>query len=136
MKKLFVFIFVILLFVALLILPAYAGTDQVMTDQKQSTITPTKTTVTHTVSANRVSMTAAAAVVRAAPAAGHYRYSLIIRNLDTTNTVYLGAASVTASTGFPLKAGETITLDRNDAAIYGICDTGLTAIVAYFEEGS
>ena len=93
-----------------------------------------RTSVGTAINVGQVGMTQTAAVIKAAPATGHYRYSIVIRNLDTANTVYLGEASVTSGTGLPLKAGEGISLDRNMAAIYGICGTGLTATVAYFEE--
>ena len=103
-------------------------------EQSNPYIQAHKTAIGTVLNANRVAMTAAAAVIKAAPATGHYRYSITIRNLDTTNTVYIGGSGVTAATGYPIKSGESFTLDRNFAAIYGICDTGLTASVAYFEE--
>ena len=127
--------YIICMALLLMSIPALAGTDQVGREQAQSTVQWSRTTASHYISANQVSMTQTAAVIMAAAAPAHYRYSITIRNLDAANTVYLGAASVTSATGFPLKPGESFTLDRNDAAIYGICGSGLTATVAYFEEG-
>ncbi len=39
-----------------------------------------------------------------------------------------------AAAGFPIAPGQTFSTATNFAAIYGICDTGKTASVAYFEE--
>jgi len=105
------------------------------TEQANPPINWMRTTTGTVLYHNQVSMTQAAAVIRLAPTSGHYRHSLVIRNLDAANTVYLGAFNVTSTNGFPLKAGETITLDRNYATVYGICAAGLTATVAYLEEG-
>jgi hypothetical protein len=127
MKKLFIFIFVL---ICLPVVSYAAGQEQ-----KNPYIQWMRTTIGTVVTANQVSMTATAAVIKAAPATGHYRYSITIRNLDAANTVYIGIVGVTSSTGFPLKPYEAITLDRNSAAIYGICATGLTATVSYIEEG-
>lgn len=48
--------------------------------------------------------TTAATLVVARPT----RRSVLIRNLDTTITVYVGPATVTSSNGFPIRAGEAI----------------------------
>jgi hypothetical protein len=132
MKKTILFIFCI----ALLLMPTIAfAVDPI--ELSRPTIQWMKTALSPSVNAASVSIGTAAPgyLIKAAPSAGHYRYSIAIRNTDTTNTVYLGASGVTSSTGFPLKAGETFVMDRNYAAIYGICAAGLTATVAYFEEG-
>lgn len=50
--------------------------------------------------------TTAATLVVARPT----RRSVTIKNLDTTITVYVGPATVTASNGMPLKAGESISV--------------------------
>lgn len=82
----------------------------------------------------QVAMTQAAAAIKAAPTTGHSRYSITIVNMGTS-TVYIGPANtVTSSTGFPLAAGQSITLDRSYSAVYGICATGQTSTVAYIEE--
>lgn len=43
------------------------------------------------------------------------RSSVLITNLDTTNTVRVGGASVAANKGTPLQAGMTLTLDVSGA---------------------
>lgn len=124
-----------IIFVALCSVCFVSGAFSAGIEQSNPPIQWHKTAIGSVLTANQVSMTQTAAVIKAAPTTGHYRYSITIRNLDASNTVYLGASGVTSSTGFPLKAGESITFDRNFAAIYGICGTGLTATVAYIEEG-
>lgn len=101
---------------------------------KTPTIEWARTAIGTAIVAARVAMTAAAAVIKAAPTAGTFRESITIRNLDAANTVYLGDATVTAAAGYPLLKGETVILSHNQAAIYGICDAGLTASVAYLSE--
>lgn len=51
--------------------------------------------------------------------------SLLIRNRGTAE-VFLGGAAVTATDGFQVDAGESVTVDTVDAAdaIYGIAATG------------
>jgi hypothetical protein len=127
MKKFFLTICVILLFA----IPVFSAGQEMSNPYIQWH----KTAIGTVLSTNQVSMTQAVAVIKAAPTSGHYRYSILIRNMDAANTVYVGGSTVTATTGFPLKAGESMTLDRNFAAVYGICGTGLTATVAYIEEG-
>jgi hypothetical protein len=59
------------------------------------------------------------------------RRYVTIKNLDSTITVYVGVATVSAANGMPLAAGESITLDCT-AAIQGIAASG-TPAVAYLE---
>ncbi|MHB0929185.1 MAG: hypothetical protein ACYC3W_09855 [Candidatus Nanopelagicales bacterium] len=101
---------------------------------KTPTIEWHRSAIGSSISAARVAMTATAALIKDIPATGTFRESISIKNLDAANTVYLGPVGVTAAAGFPLLKGETITLNRNQAAIYGICDATLTASVAYLSE--
>lgn len=59
------------------------------------------------------------------------RVSVVVHNIGT-DEVYLGDATVTASTGLPLLAGESLPLPTQ-AAIYAICNTSETATVGYAE---
>lgn len=122
----------IMLFVLLIAFEIYAAGIE----QSNPYIQWFRSTTGSTITPNQISVGATATVIKAAPSAGHYRHSILIKNTDTTNTVYIGASGVTTGTGFPLKPGETMTLDRNYAAVYGICAGGITVVVAYLEEGS
>lgn len=52
----------------------------------------------------------------------------VVFNTDATNTVYLGAAGVTAATGFPLAAGASLSLQAVDSeTLWGI--TGGASVV-------
>lgn len=59
------------------------------------------------------------------------RRSVAIKNIDTAITVYYGAGTVTSATGFPLKPGESQSVDTV-AAVNVIAPSG-TPIVAYVE---
>lgn len=59
------------------------------------------------------------------------RRSVTIKNTDGAITVYIGAATVTAANGVPLKAGESIAVDTT-ALIQVIAASG-TPSVAYME---
>lgn len=62
------------------------------------------------------------------------RSSIVICNIGSNN-VYIGnTTSTAATTGKRMRSNECITMDRNFAAIYGICATGLTSTVDYLEE--
>ena len=62
------------------------------------------------------------------------RKAIIVRNMDSSNRVYLGNSGVTASTGFPLIPLEALPFDLSEGAqLYGICDTGQTVEVRYLE---
>jgi hypothetical protein len=92
------------------------------------------TAMAPTLITNQVAMTSNAAVIKAAPATGHYRYSITIKNTGL-NTVWIGPANtVSKTTGYPLLPGERYTADRSYSALYGICDTALTSTMAYIEE--
>jgi hypothetical protein len=57
------------------------------------------------------------------------KMGITILNTDATNTVYVGNQGVTASTGFPLKAGAAVTF-RTQGPVYGL-GVGGTVVVAY-----
>lgn len=56
--------------------------------------------------------------------------SFLITNRAVANSVYIGKSDVASTTGYELKAGESleIDLDGEDKA-YAICASGLTATV-------
>jgi hypothetical protein len=64
-------------------------------------------------------------------AANSTRRSIAIKNIDSAITIYVGGATVTASNGMPLKAGESISIDTT-ALIQVIAASG-SPVVAYFE---
>ena len=91
--------------------------------------------IASTFATNQVSMTASAAIIKAAPTSGHYRYRITIKNCGA-KTVYLGSTSaVTSSTGYTLATNEVIVLSGNYSDIYGICGGTDTSTVCYLEEG-
>lgn len=59
------------------------------------------------------------------------RRSVVVRNQDDADSIYIGAGTVTSGNGLLLKAGESISIDST-AAINCIRDTGDCA-VGYFE---
>jgi len=61
------------------------------------------------------------------------RRSIIVRNQDAQADMYVGVNGVTIATGLLVKAGESLTLDRNTAAIYGIT-AAANIVVGYLEE--
>ena len=75
-------------------------------------------------------MSATATSVKAANA---NRKALTIKNVGTKD-VYLGNSTVTTSNGFKLAAGEGLSDIRSTAAIYGICASGESTTVCFWEE--
>lgn len=75
-----------------------------------------------------VTSTTSAALVAARPK----RRRVIIKNLDTAITIYIGAGTVTTANGMPLLAGESIALEAT-AAINARSASG-TPTAAYIEE--
>ena len=61
------------------------------------------------------------------------RKSIMLRNIGATDA-YIGPTGVTTSTGFLIKATESITLDRTTAAVYGVTVGAGTTTFAYLEE--
>jgi hypothetical protein len=129
MKKIIFFIYLI---APLLLVTYFASAAGI--EQTNPYIQWFKTTIGTVLNTNQVAITASPTLIKAAPSTGHYRYSITIRNLDSANSIYLGNSSVNTAAGFPLKANEALTTDRNFAAIYGICSANQTATAAYFEE--
>ncbi len=84
-----------------------------------------------TISTNQVSVdsTAGGTVIKSANLS---RRSIVIRNIGTVD-MFIGASGLTTTTGFSVRAGESISLDRNTAAIYGITASSSTT-VGYLEE--
>lgn len=81
-----------------------------------------------TLAHNAVSCTGTATLIKAA---NYERASITVRAID--GTVYIGGASVTSSTGFPIYIGESYTFQAHLGAVYGITSSG-TTIVRYIEE--
>lgn len=59
------------------------------------------------------------------------RRSVVIQNIDATDTVWIGPATVSASNGLRLKPGESVTLDT--AALLQAIAGANTPAVAYVE---
>lgn len=79
-----------------------------------------------------ITVTATATAIPTTPLAD--RKAIMIRNWSSDNYIYIGDASVTSSTGFPLLPKESLPFDITAGAlIYGICETGKTAEVRYLE---
>lgn len=62
------------------------------------------------------------------------RQSAIIVN-NGANIIYIGGATVTTATGFPLQVGQAITLDKGYEAIYGVV-AAATENVRYLTEST
>ncbi len=77
----------------------------------------------------QVNVTTTATLIKATTST---RRSITIKNQGTVD-MFIGTATVTTATGFLIKAGESITLSQNTAAIYGIVASGSTT-AGYFEE--
>jgi hypothetical protein len=60
------------------------------------------------------------------------RRRLLIKNIDSSITIYIGIGTVTSSTGMPLLAGESVALETN-AAVNALSASG-TPSLAYIEE--
>lgn len=78
---------------------------------------------------SRVSVGAGATIIFNGVVTGD---QLIIRNLDNSNTLFIGGSSVSIVTGFPILAGETFILDVKSGSsitIYGIATATLPVAV-------
>jgi len=87
------------------------------------------TTTSSSISTGQVSVGTLATIIVASNSS---RRSVIIRNQGATD-MYIGNSGVTTSNGLLIKAGESIFLDRNTAAIYGIVSSGSTT-AGYLQE--
>lgn len=57
--------------------------------------------------------------------------TLRIKNTDVTNAVDLGASTVAAGTGYPLAAGETISVVANSGdSLYAVRSAGADVVLA------
>lgn len=81
----------------------------------------------------QVPVIAAPTLIYAAPA-GRGSFTVLLRNTDAANAVALGPSDVTFANGYPLAASTNLVpiLVGPGARIYGICNTGLTALVTVF----
>jgi hypothetical protein len=53
---------------------------------------------------------------------------LLIKNVDATLAVYVGGSTVTAADGFPLAAGESVSLDLNAGTVVWVVSAGSSNI--------
>lgn len=85
------------------------------------------------IATGEVAMTAIAAQIVAARtgAPGVGRVSLVLYN-EGSNIITLGGSGVAYGTGVKLLPGGAMTLETT-AAVYGVCNTGLTSTVDYLE---
>ena len=89
-----------------------------------------RTTTATTFSTGWVTVLNTATLIKAANAS---RASIALRNIGSVDA-YIGSYSTIAtSSGFPIKANESLTLDRNTSAIYGVVVSDATNII-YLEE--
>ena len=102
--------------------PLLAGTNYI------GTIGVTKLTGAPNTANGQVTASTAAATLKAANST---RRSIAIVNTDASITVYVGIATVTAGNGFPLKAGQSMSIDST-ALIQVIAVSG-SPVVAYLE---
>lgn len=92
---------------------------------------PVYTTISATITTNQIAVDNAAGgtLIRAI---NLNRRSIIVRNQGLVD-MFVGVNGVTIATGLSVRAGESMTLDRTTAAIYGITAAGATT-VGYLEE--
>ena len=83
-----------------------------------------------TISNNQIAMTQTVATI---VNSNTTRKRLRIENIGT-NTVYIGGSGLTAANGYPLEPNEFIEFPDYTNIVYGICATGLTSTVSYFQE--
>jgi hypothetical protein len=97
--------------------------------------TPIMTSIGKNVTFGQVTAGDTATLIKAVPEAG-VRYSIIITNTSTTDTIYIGAtSSITPTTNsYPLAPGKDLTLDKSFPTLYGICESGKTVKIGYIEE--
>ena len=89
-----------------------------------------RTTTATTFSTGWVTVLNTATLIKAANTS---RASIALRNIGSVDA-YIGSYSTIAtSSGFPIKANESLTLDRNTSAIYGVVVSDATNII-YLEE--
>lgn len=67
-----------------------------------------------------------------AVAARKSRYRVILKNIDSSITIYIGTGTVTATNSIPLLAGESVALETS-AAVNALAASG-TPSLAYAEE--
>lgn len=91
-----------------------------------------QTTTSSSFTTGQVAIDNTAPLVIAANAA---RKSLMIRNLSSQTDAYIGSDNtVLSTTGFMIRANESVTLDRTTAAVYGVTAGAGTTTFAYLEE--
>lgn len=136
MKKIdFVTTLIVLIASIALAIVVHAGPSQGPTGTVQQTPILVDPAISNTFSTDQIAMSSTAAIIKAAPASGHYRYAITVKN-SGSNTVWIGSSNaVTKTNGFCLLPGQWYTFGSSYSAIYGICDTGLTSSVCYVEEG-
>lgn len=74
--------------------------------------------------------TSAASVV----AANSSRHAVTVKNIDASISIYVGVAGVTSSTGYLLKAGESVRI-QTGAAVFAVAASG-TPVVVFVSESN
>lgn len=77
-----------------------------------------------TIATSKVTLSTSASLISAASTT---RHAILIRNVDATISVYVGVSGVSSTTGFLLKAGESVSI-YSTAAIYGIAASAAPAV--------
>jgi len=97
------------------------GTTTEVTISSMPTVTPS---LSSSITTSQVTVTNVATLIKAANTS---RLSLGIRNQGSVD-VYIGSSGVTTSTGIVLKSNNTLFLDNNTAAVYGITVSSTTTV--------
>ena len=63
------------------------------------------------------------------------RRSVLIKNMDLAETVYIGVSGVTAADGFPIGPGEALAVDKAPGAALFVVTAGATVELRTFIEG-
>lgn len=92
------------------------------------TITASMGGAAHEANSQVATSTTAGTLIIARPT----RVGCLIKNLDATITIYIGAATVTSANGMPLKAGESVVVTAQ--TLYQVIAASGTPTVAVLEE--
>ena len=85
-----------------------------------------------TLTAARVSVTTSATALNAAATTQHPSdmQSVLVKNLDASASVDVGPSTVTSGAGYPLAAGESVSMDLSGtgAIVYAIAGSGTVSV--------
>lgn len=86
------------------------------------------------VTSAQVTVTTSAVALSAAETDNRGGESVLVKNTDATNPVYLGASGVTTGTGYKLAAGEAVSFDLDmGEALYAV--SGGSVVVGVVRTG-